>query len=247
MIETIAPIVDVNGNPISSETKEEPLEYPTFEIDKKNEILNQKTEFFDFSNPPTDPYELGQTLIRTMIKYGGLGLSANQCGLPYRAFVMRTIPFIVVFNPRIVDTSSEEIFLEEGCLSFPYLLVKVKRSRDVRVRFTDSYGQTSTQKFTGLTARIFQHEADHLDGITFIERATKFHLTDAYRKKKHLERKFKSKKFIPFKPLDTMLIKNVIADINKQAELIKNEIADINKQAEKAQAEREAVNETPKE
>lgn len=213
IIQPSTTIVDPSGKPLSTEK-----EYPTFEI--VDDTLNQKLEPFVFSQQPDDsinPYELSQTLIRTMVKFGGLGLSANQCGLPHRVFIMRTIPFIIVFNPRIVDLSAEEIYLEEGCLSFPHLLVKIKRPKSIRVRFEDSYGQTTTEKFTGLTARIFQHETDHLNGIVFTSRANSYHLKDAYKKKKMLERKLKSNKYTTFKPLNTAMIKQVIDDINNQA------------------------------
>ena len=77
----------------------------------------------------------------------------------------------VCFNPKIIHPSEKTITLEEGCLTFPGLTVKIKRPQHVRVRFTTPNGEIITKQFTGMTARIFQHELDHLNGITFNKRA----------------------------------------------------------------------------
>ena len=163
-------------------------------ISKTSEILFQKTETFDFANPPIDPVYLANSLLATMIKHEGMGLSANQCGLPYRVFVIRNEKHPFVFNPRIVDTSSEEIVLDEGCLSYPYLFVPIKRSKSIKVRFADPTGNITTEKYTGMTARCFLHEFDHLEGINFTQRASKFHLRRAQRKQEQIKRKIKSGK-----------------------------------------------------
>lgn len=148
-------------------------------------ILKAKMEPFDFKNPPTDPVQLYYDLGETMIENNGIGLSANQVGLPYRAFVLKAQEVIGVFNPRIVDASTESVVLEEGCLSYPNLFVKVKRPAKIRVRYTLPNGETVTKVFEGLTARAFQHEMDHLDGITYTNRANSYHLKQA---KRHAEK-----------------------------------------------------------
>jgi peptide deformylase len=146
-------------------------------------ILTTKIENFDFSNPPTDPYELAQDLVKFMYDNNGIGLAANQLGLPYRAFAMRGHPQnFVCFNPRVVQPSEQQVILEEGCLTYPGLLVKIKRPQHVRVRFTMANGETRTDTFTGMTARIFQHELDHLDGIKFFDRANRYHKEQALKK-----------------------------------------------------------------
>ena len=81
-------------------------------VDKNNDILYQKTERFDFTNPPIDPSELAHILAQTMIVNNGIGLAAPQVGLPYRSFVMGGNPIFCCFNPVIVDTSSVQIYLE---------------------------------------------------------------------------------------------------------------------------------------
>lgn len=152
-------------------------------VNNTDQILYAKTERFDFSNPPIDPSELAHILAQTMIANNGIGLAAPQIGLPYRAFVLTGKPIMCCFNPIIVDTSSEQIYLEEGCLSFPNLIVKIKRPKIIRARYTMPNGETVTNKFIGMTARIFQHELDHLNGVVFTQRANSYHLEKARKKK----------------------------------------------------------------
>jgi peptide deformylase len=146
---------------------------------------------FDFRSPPTDPVELANNLIETMVHNRGLGLSANQCGLPYRAFVLWSEKPLAVFNPRVVDRTSEFIALEEGCLTYPHLFVKVKRPKAIKVRFENEYGEIVNEKFAGMTARCFLHEMDHLDGVVFLDRANKVHLSRALNQQKNLLRALK--------------------------------------------------------
>jgi peptide deformylase len=153
-------------------------------VDSDNEILNSEVPDFDFEEPPIDPIELTYSLVHTMVTNKGIGLAANQLGLPYRVFAMQAQPFIVCFNPRIVDMSVNQILLEEGCLTFPNLIVKIKRPESIRVRFAQPNGEIKTEMFTGLSARIFQHELDHLNGIVFVDRATRYHKEQALRQKR---------------------------------------------------------------
>jgi peptide deformylase len=118
-----------------------------------------------------------------MYDCNGIGLAANQVGVPYRIFAMRGAPEnFVCFNPRIVQPSAEQISLEEGCLSFPGLVVKVKRPRHVRVRFTTPNGDTRTETFIGMSARIFQHEMDHLEGRLYFNQVSRYHREAALKK-----------------------------------------------------------------
>jgi peptide deformylase len=71
---------------------------------------------------------------------------------------------------------------EEGCLSFPDVNLKIKRHKEIRVRFQTPSGNTTSMTFNGLTARVFQHELDHLDGKLFINRAKRVHRDIAMRK-----------------------------------------------------------------
>lgn len=152
-------------------------------VDPKDPILTTPCQVFDFKNPPFDPIEFSKTLVKFMYDKNGIGLAANQVGVPYRIFAMRGQPEnFVCFNPKIVQPSEMKIELEEGCLTYPNLLVKITRPQHVRVRFTTPNGDTITKQFTGLTARIFQHELDHLDGIIFYNRANRYHRDTALKK-----------------------------------------------------------------
>jgi peptide deformylase len=151
-------------------------------------MLRTVLDPFDFSNPSIDPVELANNLIETMVANKGLGLSANQCGLPYRVFVMWSNPTKICFNPRIVDQTTEEIYLDEGCLSFPNLFIKIKRPKIIKVRYQDAFGEMQNEKFIGMTARCFLHELDHMDGIVYTSRASQVHLQRAKNQKKHFDR-----------------------------------------------------------
>lgn len=145
-------------------------------VDKYDIILKNSCEKFDFDNPQVDPIQLTRDLAETMISNNGLGLSAPQIGLPYRVFVITGEQITCCFNPTIIDTSSEEILLEEGCLSFPGLYIKVKRPRRIKLRYTQPNGDLIIRQFDDLSARIVQHEMDHLDGVCFTSKANSYHL-----------------------------------------------------------------------
>lgn len=158
-------------------------------IPYRADILHRPLEVFDFSEPPFDPEELAKQLVDCMRTNNGIGLSANQVGINARVFAMEGEPAYVCFNPRIVLPGSETVVLEEGCLSYPGLLVKVKRPRDVKVRFQGPDGEIYTKTFTGMSARIFQHELDHLDGVTMLDRANRIHRDQAMKKWKIWKRR----------------------------------------------------------
>jgi len=117
---------------------------------------------------------LSRTLIESMIHHNGVGLSANQIGISERAFAMvRDIEYneiIVCFNPRIIKSYTEEVEMEEGCLSYPDLFLKIKRPDRIVVKYEDEDKKEHKIKLDGLAARVFLHEFDHLEGIVFTER-----------------------------------------------------------------------------
>lgn len=156
-------------------------------VSETNPILKMKTELFDFNAPPINPVILYRNMANTMLEKNGIGLAAPQVGLPYRMFVMRTHPEVLgIFNPILVDFSEEQIILEEGCLSFSNLLIKVKRPRKIRARFTNPDGQTETRVFDGITARCFLHELDHLNGTTMLDVVSRTQVDLAMRKRNKL-------------------------------------------------------------
>lgn len=162
-------------------------------ISEDSGILKQLQDNFDFSKPIYDPKDLAFKLNECMIKNNGLGLSACQVGIPFRVFVMRVNGDepLALFNPRIVNQSDNMISMKEGCLSFPLLYMNVKRPDAVRIRFQNYNGETKTQQFIGMSARVALHEMDHMEGITYLNRASSFELQRATRKRMILKRKVK--------------------------------------------------------
>ena len=166
-------------------------------------LLKQVCPEFDFENGyfvesgvSMDAKDLYELLRDEMIKHRGVGLSAPQLGIMVRAFVIGNpddpASIIGVFNPLIVDYDEETVVYEEGCVSYPGLFIKIKRPRSIRVRYRGWNGETGTSKFEGYTARVFQHEYDHLNGITFQERANRYHLDQARKFRDKVNRKLKS-------------------------------------------------------
>ena len=141
---------------------------------------------------PEDRKELLDNMIETMQHYGGIGLSANQVGIPIRMFVFGDNKnYIPCFNPRIIATYGELIPIEEGCLTHPGLFVKIFRSEKVSVTFEDENRELHEETFEGLMARVFLHEMDHMNGIDFQTRASKMALNIAKRKRLRGIRKMK--------------------------------------------------------
>ena len=121
-----------------------------------------------------DRHFISKTLIENMFHHDGVCLSANQIGMDVRAFAMvRDIEYndvIVCFNPRIVTRSDECVWCEEGCLSFPDQFINVQRPDKIIVKYEDEEGKDHKISLSGLAARVFQHEFDHLNGIDFTQR-----------------------------------------------------------------------------
>ena len=144
------------------------------------------------------PQELKDNLVKTMQNYRGIGLSANQCGLPIRAFVMytnlRTDEFELYINPKITYESEETEMFTEGCLTYPFLFLSLKRPKFIEFTYLDMEGKEQTGKFTGLTSRVFQHEYDHMQGKNFTMLASRLKLDLAQKKAdKKLKRALKRK------------------------------------------------------
>jgi peptide deformylase len=108
----------------------------------------------------------------TMKLYNGVGLSANQCGIMQRVFVIGTEHFqIACINPKVIAQSEEISKDNEGCLSFPAMFLKVERPSWVDVEFYDETGALKQIRMEGLTARCYLHELDHMNGVKFIDHA----------------------------------------------------------------------------
>ena len=121
-----------------------------------------------------DRHHLSRVLIDNMIHHNGIGISANQIGIWERAFAMvRDLEHqevMVCFNPRIIKSYTEEVEMEEGCLSYPELFLKIKRPDRIVVKYEDEDKKVHKMKLQGLASRVFQHEYDHMEGIDFTQR-----------------------------------------------------------------------------
>jgi len=139
-----------------------------------------------------DRKELTKKMYELMDKYGGIGLSANQIGLPFNMFVLGNHPSLengmklTCFNPMIISSSKEEVVMEEGCLTFPFVFLKITRPRKVVVKYTDENDELKEGQLDGMMSRIFQHEYEHMLGRTFVENASKLKLDRAYKKAEKL-------------------------------------------------------------
>lgn len=149
-------------------------------VEEASKVLRHPPEIFDFENPPEDPKEIEKNMAEAMDKFGGLGLSANQVGLPYRMFVMRTQDGTqAFFNPELTKVSQETDLLKEGCLSFPDIYLMIKRSKVVEMKYQDADGEEHITTLDGIGSRCVQHEIDHLNGILFLQRASTLKLERA--------------------------------------------------------------------
>lgn len=116
---------------------------------------------------------LMDNMIQTMHDANGVGIAAPQVGVSKRIIVALIDEKPRVFiNPEIVSMSFRKIDSEEGCLSVPGVFGIVKRARGVKVAALDRDGKRETVKTNGLSAVIFQHEIDHLNGTLFIDKAS---------------------------------------------------------------------------
>jgi peptide deformylase len=124
-------------------------------------------------------------LAETMLAAPGAGLAAPQIGVPLRVFVVKgdENQVIGLVNPELVKGDGVQVGYE-GCLSYPGWVGEVARYVDVVIKGRNRHGKEVRIKASGFTARAYQHELDHLDGILFIDRLTSL---DTLRKLEDLE------------------------------------------------------------
>jgi len=157
-------------------------------------VLHQEPLTWIFDPPQADPKLMYDIMLENMVYHHGLGLSANQIGMPVKVFAMRTDESdnaIVCFNPEITEESKEMATMEEGCLSFPLLYLKKRRPENLTVKYQNVDGDFIETKFEGLAARVFHHEMDHMEGKTFLDGVSKILLQSARKKQKTLIKKAK--------------------------------------------------------
>jgi peptide deformylase len=167
---------------------------PVFQlVPEEHPILKEVLPEFDFSNPPVNPNEFASSLVETCKLHKGYGLSANQCGFKYRVFVMGAgDEFVAFFNPKILATF-DETHMMEGCLSFPFLGLRITRPAAVDVEYQDFNGEVKKAHFTGISARCFQHELDHLNGIVYTSHAKPMALQSGMQKRNKLMKSLRIK------------------------------------------------------
>ena len=120
---------------------------------------------------PSINLQLAQLLIKYMKTQKAVGLAANQVGYSKRVFVMGiNNQTWCCFNPEVIAAETLPVTELEGCLSFPKDRLAVARPGTIRVKYADHSGQLIEETLTGLAARCFQHELDHLNGITMHQR-----------------------------------------------------------------------------
>ena len=132
-------------------------------------------------------------LLDLMQKSKGVGLAANQVGLDASVFGMLKSngDKIAIFNPVIRGASDETNLGIEGCLSFPALMLNVKRANSIAVSYQNKEGTTVNEELHGFDARVFQHEFDHLQGVNFVDRVSKLKLDLALKKRnKYIKKNF---------------------------------------------------------
>jgi peptide deformylase len=129
--------------------------------------------------------EFIDSLFETMYESAGVGLAAPQVNFSIRVFVVDAAPFAedekglegfkkVFINPVMLDESGEKWQFNEGCLSIPGIRDDVNRHSDVYLKYLDENFKEHTETFTGIAARIIQHEYDHLEGILFTDHLSPF-------------------------------------------------------------------------
>jgi len=136
-----------------------------------DEVLRRVAD--EVKNITDEVRRLASDMKETMCAARGVGLAANQIGRSFRIITLETgsekesNPLVVV-NPVIVGLDGEDAG-EEGCLSIPGFYEIIKRAKEVVVHGVDIDGKELTIESSGLLARAFQHELDHLDGILFVD------------------------------------------------------------------------------
>jgi len=124
--------------------------------------------------------KISDLMYRTMKQGNGIGLAANQVSVGIRMFVM--YGEMTLINPKILEVSPVMQLVEEGCLSFPNLFMKLQRPQSVVVEYYDKNLKKQVDRFEHIWAQCIQHEIEHLDGICFVDKVSKMKL-DYYRKK----------------------------------------------------------------
>ncbi|OGX82794.1 peptide deformylase [Hymenobacter lapidarius] len=156
-------------------------------------VLKTKAKNLATDLPAADLQQLIADMYETMYYAHGVGLAAPQIGKGVRLFVMDSGPMVEVdeedqeegeeledpikrafINPVMVSETGEQWGFEEGCLSIPGVRELVNRPADIVLRYEDENRQVHEEAFSGMAARIIQHEYDHLEGVLFTDKLSAF-------------------------------------------------------------------------
>jgi peptide deformylase len=145
-----------------------------------NKILSKTTEKVGLKDIKNGLFkELILEMKKSMKDHEGIGLAANQISKDLSIFIIdeklaseNNLPD-VFFNPEITEYSKDTDEMEEGCLSIPGFDANIKRSKKIKIKAIDENGNKIKLKVRGFTARVLQHETDHLHGLTIRERTVK--------------------------------------------------------------------------
>lgn len=155
---------------------------PQYKLIPYDDVLLTKPLVY---KPVEDKKEFAENLENAARFFNGIGLSANQVGIDNRIFCVVFNQFNeTFFDPQIVEYSDDETLFEEGCLSQPGVFIKLKRPTKIRIEYTTREGERITADFGGITARIIQHEYDHMEGTNFLNRASRLKKDLALKKAK---------------------------------------------------------------
>jgi peptide deformylase len=153
----------------------------TIEDPKEEKLLREISKEIDRKEIKTDEFkQFLEDLLHTaktseeQVGIESGGISAPQVGVSKRVtyiFNYDTGEFEVLINPIIQNIGEKTDIDIEGCLSVPNVEKDVERYRKIKVKYTDKEGKKVNRRFSGLNARVVQHEVDHLDGILFIDKA----------------------------------------------------------------------------
>lgn len=134
-------------------------------------LLRKKLEYTELDQAGRE--ELNKTLLECCTVMRGVGLSANQIGIDNRVFCVKMAGFEeTFFNPVVVKEGEKSTLFKEGCLSQPGVFITLKRPDSIMLEFTTIDGERKQSLFSGITARIIQHEYDHMEGRNFLDLAS---------------------------------------------------------------------------
>lgn len=183
MSETI--VIDTGSDISPIEEKIDPYQVINFSINRRTAVIPE------IDSPPYSYSNIAKRLRMTLRLHGAFGLSAPQCGVICRMFVMSVgDQFITCINPKILAKSNNNSRQKDMDISYPGLSLTIDRPSSVSVEYMDETGKVFNVQFDGLTSRIFQQNLDHLNGITITDHVGPAALMMAKKKQKKIMKQY---------------------------------------------------------